>query len=81
MGNKDFHPSSISNLKKVSHLDKCISYITSHDETYLLDNQVWEAKEKLKMDEKRQEELRLQYLKEQEQYQSKYKRNCMCICS
>lgn len=48
MCNKDFHPSSIRNLRKV-----------------------YEAKEKEKLEARRQEELRLQYLKEQELYQTK----------
>jgi hypothetical protein len=48
MGNKDFHPSNIRNLKKV-----------------------WEAKEKQKHDQKRQEEMKAQYRKEQEMYHNK----------
>jgi hypothetical protein len=48
MGNKDFHPASFRNLRKV-----------------------WEAKEELKMKEKREEDLRQQYVKEQELYKTR----------
>lgn len=48
MGNKDFHPSSFRNIKKM-----------------------YEAEEKAKLETSRQEELRVQYLREQEVYKNK----------
>ena len=68
MGNKDFHPSSIRNLRKV----RCQKKDMNNNLDYCAITQLYEAQEKVKLEEKRQEELREQYLKEQEIYQTKY---------
>lgn len=59
MSKKDFHPSAWWNLKKVCFFN----YKTSNFDLIF---QKWELEQKDEMEKKRQEELRIQYEKEQD---------------
>jgi len=69
MGNKGFHPASWTNQKKVC---SCPCHNNVQPETPGAPfSQLWEAEQRQKQEEMKQEALRLQYLKEQELYQTK----------
>lgn len=62
MSKKDFHPSAWWNLKRV-----CFCLIKTQNKFL----KKWEAEQKDEMEKKKQEELRIQYQKEQEMFNNK----------